>query len=44
MGHPCKYMEDIGTVGYLNCGALAQEVSEEKNGTMWPKDFFVIFW
>jgi hypothetical protein len=31
-------MEDSGAEGDLNCGDLAQEVSEEKNISMWPKD------
>ena len=31
-------MEDSDTEGDLNCGGLAQEVSEEKNISMWPKD------
>jgi hypothetical protein len=34
-------MEDIDPEGDLN---LAQEVSEEKNVNMWPRDCFVIFW
>ena len=28
-----------GAEGDLNCGGLAQEVSEEKNVSMWPRDY-----
>ena len=38
MGHPSWSMADSGTEGDLNCGGLAQEVSEEKNFNMWPRD------
>jgi hypothetical protein len=31
MGHPRRNMGDSGAEGDLNCGGLAQEVSEEKN-------------
>ena len=29
-------MEDSGAEGDLNCGGLAQEISEEKNIHVWP--------
>jgi hypothetical protein len=32
-------MEDSDTEGDLNCGGLAQEISEEKNFSMWPRDY-----
>ena len=38
MGHPSRSMEDRGAEDELNCGGLAQEVSEGKNISMWPKD------
>jgi len=31
-------MEDNGAKGDLKCGSLAQEVLEEKNFSMWPRD------
>ena len=31
-------MEDSGAKSYLNCEGLAQEVSEEKNFSMLPRD------
>jgi hypothetical protein len=31
-------MEDIGAEGDLNCGDLAQEISEEQNFSMWSRD------
>ena len=34
MGHSSRSMEDRGVKSYLNCGDLAQEVSEEKNINM----------
>lgn len=35
MGHTNTHMEDIDAEGDLNCGGLAEEVSEEKNGLFW---------
>ena len=34
VGNPSRNMKDIGAEGDLNCGGLAQEVSEEKNISM----------
>ena len=34
MGHSSRNMKDIGAESDLNCGVLAQEVSEEKNVSM----------
>ena len=36
--HPCRNMEDIGVEDGLNCADLAQDVSEEKNFSMLPRD------
>ena len=33
-------MEDSGAEGDLNCGGPGQQVSEEKNITMWPRNQF----
>ena len=33
-------MEDFGAVNDFNCADLAQEVSVEKNFSMWPRDCF----
>jgi len=38
MAHPSRNMEDSGTEGDLNSGDPGQEVSEEKNLSMWPRD------
>jgi hypothetical protein len=38
MGHPSRNMEDSGAEGDLNCGGLAQEVSEEKNFSLLPRN------
>jgi hypothetical protein len=38
-GHPNRNMEDSGVEGDLNYGGLAQEVSEEKNVDIWPRDY-----
>jgi hypothetical protein len=43
VGHISRSMGGSGTEGDLNCGGLAQEVSEE-NMSMLPRDQFVIFW
>jgi hypothetical protein len=37
MGHTSRHMEDRGAKGDLNCGHLAQEVSEQKD-FMLPRD------
>ena len=37
-GHPGRNREGSGAEGDGNCGRLAQEVSEEKNISMWPRD------
>ena len=39
MGHPSSSMEDSEAEGDLNSVGLAQEVSEEKNFSVWPRDF-----
>jgi hypothetical protein len=33
-------MEDSGAEGDLNCGGPGQQVSEEKNITVWPRNQF----
>jgi hypothetical protein len=38
IGHQYKNMEDIGAEDGLNCANLAQEVSVEKNFSMWHRD------
>jgi hypothetical protein len=38
MGHPTRNIEDIGAKGVFNCVDLAQELSVEKNFSMWPRD------
>lgn len=38
--HPRRNIEDIGAGGDLNFWGLGQEVSEEKNVNMWPRDCF----
>ena len=40
MGHPSRNMEDFVTESDLNCVDLAQEVSEEKNFSVWLRDCF----
>jgi hypothetical protein len=40
MGHPSRNMEDFGSESVLNCVDLAQDVSQEKNFRMWPRDCF----
>lgn len=37
-GHPCRNMENSGTEGDLNCWGPAQEVSEEKDISKYPRD------
>jgi hypothetical protein len=38
IGHTCRNMEDNCTEGDLNCGDLAQEISEEKYFSLLPGD------
>ena len=38
IGDTNKSMEDSGAEGDLNCGSLAQGVSEEKNFSMLPRE------
>jgi hypothetical protein len=40
MGHPSRNKEDFVAKSNLNCAYLAQEVSEEKNFSMWHRDCF----
>jgi hypothetical protein len=40
MSHPSRNVEDFVAVSDLNCADLAQEVSVEKNFSMWPRDCF----
>jgi hypothetical protein len=40
MGYPSRNMEDFVAESNLNCTDLGQEVSEEKNFSMWPRDCF----
>ena len=44
MGHPSRSLEDSGTEGELNCGVLAQEVSEEENISIWPREHSCYIW
>ena len=44
MDCPSRNVETIGEKDDLNCADLAQEVSMEKNISMWPRQSFVIFW
>ena len=38
MGHTSRSMEDNGAENDLNCGGMVQEISEEKNFSMLPRD------
>ena len=38
MGHASRKMEDSSTECDLNCRYLDQEISEEKNVHMWPRN------
>jgi hypothetical protein len=38
--HPNRNLEDIDAEGDLNSSGLVQEVSEEKNFGIWPRDWF----
>jgi hypothetical protein len=40
MGHTSRNTEDFVAESDFNCADLAQEVSEEKNFNMWPRDCF----
>ena len=44
MEHTSRNMGDSDVGGDLNCGGLAQEVSEEKNFNILPRDYFMIVW
>ena len=44
MDHPSRNMEDFVSESDLKCADLAQEVSVEKNFSMWHRDCFVVFW
>ena len=43
MGHPSRNMEDFVAGSNLNCVDLAQEISKEKNFSMWHKLFLWYF-
>ena len=38
MGHNSRSMENRDTKNYLNCQEFSQDVSEEKNFSMLPRD------
>ena len=38
MDQPSRNMEDIDAEGDLNCADLTQDVSMEKDFSMWPRD------
>jgi hypothetical protein len=38
-GHPSRTIKDIGAEDDLNCADLAQEVSVEKNFSMWHRNY-----
>ena len=40
MGYPRRNMEDFVAMSDLNCADLSQEVSVEKNFSMWAGDSF----
>ena len=40
MGHPSRNIEDLAAGSNLNCVDLAQEISKEKNFSVWHKDCF----
>ena len=42
--HTCENVEESGADGDLNCGSLAQEVSEEKSFSMWTRDQVCNIW
>jgi hypothetical protein len=43
MDHPSRNMEDFVSESDLKCADLAQEVSVEKNFSMWHRDCLVVF-
>jgi hypothetical protein len=40
IGHPSRNMEDFVAGSNFNCVDMAQEISKEKNFSMWHKDCF----
>jgi hypothetical protein len=42
MSHPRRNMEDFVAVSDLNCADLTQEVSMEKNFSIWHRDRFCV--
>jgi len=44
MDHPSRSTEDSGAENDSKCVGLTQEISEEKNSSIWPRDCFVISW
>jgi hypothetical protein len=42
MSHVSRNMEDFVAVSDLNCADLTQEVSMEKNFSMWPRNCFCV--
>jgi hypothetical protein len=44
MGYSSKNIENFVAESDLNCADMAQQVSVEKNFSMWPRDCFVVFW
>jgi hypothetical protein len=44
IGHPRRNIEDFIAECDLNCADLAQEVSVEKNFSVWPRDCFCGIW
>jgi hypothetical protein len=44
MGYPSRNIQDFVAECDLNYADLTQEVSVEKNFSMWPRDCFVVFW
>ena len=44
IGCPSRTMQDFVAESDLNCADLAQEISVEKNFSMWTRDWFVVFW
>ena len=44
LGYLSRNIEDSVTESDLKCAVLAQEISVEKNFSMWLRDFFVAFW
>lgn len=44
MGHPSRNVEDLVAESDLNSADLAQEGSEKKKFSVWPRHCFVGFW